>query len=213
MPESARRPTVNERAIDIADIVATGLFAAEGAAAAARAGLDVLGIVVVGFVVALAGGILRDVLLGDLPPAAFSSRVRIVVALGAALGTFGVMSVVDAIPVIVLATADAMGLALFAAAGADKAAERGANLWVVAALGTITATGGGLVRDLILDRVPFVLSQSVYGTAALAGAVTTGVLLRYTRVRTGAILVGAGVAFLLRMLAVVFEWSLPRFTP
>lgn len=192
------------------DIVATGLFAVEGAAAAAHAGLDLLGVLVVGVVVALAGGILRDVLLGDLPPAAFSSRIRIVVAFGASLATFGVLAAVDEIPALVLATADAVGLALFAVGGAEKAVARGANMWVVAALGTVTATGGGLIRDVILNRVPFVLSESVYGTAALAGALTTGILLRGTRARRLAVLAGFAVAFVVRMLAVVFDWHLPR---
>jgi len=81
---------------------------------------------------------------------------------------------------------------------------------VVAALGTMTATGGGLVRDVLLNRVPFVLSQSVYGTAALAGALVTGILLRWTRARGLALLAGFAVAFLLGMLAVVFDWQLPR---
>lgn len=204
------RPAISARLFDTLDIVATGLFAVEGAAAAAHAGLDLLGVLVVGFIVALAGGILRDVLLGDLPPAAFSSRIRIIVALGAALATFGVLAAVDEIPALVLAAADAVGLALFAVGGAEKAAARGANLWVVAALGTMTATGGGLVRDVLLNRVPFVLSQSVYGTAALAGALVTGILLRWTRARGLALLAGFAVAFLLRMLAVFFDWQLPR---
>ncbi|KJL33963.1 trimeric intracellular cation channel family protein [Microbacterium azadirachtae] len=204
------RPAVSARLFDTVDIVATGLFAVEGAAAAAHAGLDLLGVLVVGFIVALAGGILRDVLLGDLPPAAFSSRIRIIVALGASLGTFGVLAAIDEIPALALAAADAVGLALFAVGGAEKAAARGANLWVVAALGTMTATGGGLVRDVLLNRVPFVLSQSVYGTAALAGALTTGMLLRWTRARGLALLAGFLVAFLLRLLAFVFDWQLPR---
>ncbi|WP_292715256.1 TRIC cation channel family protein [Microbacterium sp. 13-71-7] len=206
-------PTARARLFDALDIVATGLFAMEGAAAAAHAGLDLLGILVVGFIVALAGGILRDVLLGDLPPAAFSSRTRIVVALVVSLATFGVLAVVDELPALALATADAVGLALFAVGGAEKAAARGANLWVVAALGTMTATGGGLVRDILLNRVPFVLTHSVYGTAALAGALATGILLRWTRTRGLALLAGALITFLLRMLAVIFDWQLPRLVP
>lgn len=204
---------VSARLFDTVDVIATGLFAVEGAATAAHAGLDLLGVLVVGIITALAGGILRDVLLGDLPPAAFSSQIRIVVAFGASLLTFAVAAAaIDEMPTLVLATADAIGLALFAVGGADKAVERGANLWVVAALGTMTATGGGLVRDVILNRMPFVLSQSVYGTAALAGALTTGILLRWTRARGAALLIGFVVAFALRMLAVVFDWHLPRLS-
>lgn len=201
---------MSARLVDAVDVAATGVFAVQGAAAAANAGFDLLGVVVVGFIVALAGGILRDVLLGDLPPAAFASRIRIIVALAAALLTFGLDVVIDEFPVGLLSTADAIGLALFAVLGAEKAVARGANLWVVAALGTISATGGGLLRDIILQRVPFVLSQSVYGTAALAGAVVTGILLRYTRARGWALVAGFAVALALRLLALAFDWQLPR---
>lgn len=206
------RVTLSARAFDVVDIAATALFGIEGAAAAAHAGLDLLGILVVGFIVALAGGIIRDVLLGDLPPAAFGSPSRIVAALAASVGAFLLVGVVDVIPPFLLSTLDAVGLALFAVTGAQKAYEHGCNLWVVTMLGAITATGGGVVRDLILGRTPYVLSESVYGTAAIAGALTTGLVLRFTRRPRLALSCGFAVAFVLRMLAVVFGWELPRLT-
>jgi uncharacterized membrane protein YeiH len=211
-PRRARTQNVGARVFDAIDITATALFAIEGAGAAAHAGLDLLGVVVVGFAVALAGGILRDVLLGDLPPAAFRSPVRIVVALGAALATFLVLGAVDAFPALLLSILDAAGLALFAVTGAEKASGRGANLWVVTILGGITATGGGVLRDLLLQRPPFVLTESVYGTAALAGALACGILLRTTRMPRLALAVGFGVAFVIRVLAIAFDWQLPRWS-
>lgn len=204
------RPTLSARAFDAVDIAATALFGIEGAAAAAHAGLDLLGIVVVGFLVALAGGIIRDMLLGDLPPAAFRSPSRIIVALAASVAAFLLVGVVDVIPPFLLATLDAVGLALFAVTGAQKAYEHGCNLWVVTILGGITATGGGVLRDIILQRTPYVLSESVYGTAALAGAFATGIVLKTTRMPRLALACGFGVAFVLRMLAVIFDWQLPR---
>lgn len=192
------------------DIAATGVFGLEGGIAAAQAGLDVLGIAVVGFVVALGGGILRDLLLGDAPPAAFRSPARIVVALLSALLAFAIALQWDAIPAAPIAVLDAVGLALFAVTGAQKAAEHGASLWVVAALGTLTATGGGVIRDVLLGRTPFVLSESVYGTAALAGALVTGVLLRFTGLRRVALLAGFLVCLLLRLAAYFLHWELPR---
>lgn len=209
--DTARRSAIGARLFDAIDVAATALFAIEGAAAAAHAGLDVLGVVVVGFVVALAGGILRDVLLGDLPPAAFRSPLRIVVALSAAVAAFLVLTVVDATPPLLLTTLDALGLALFAVTGAEKAFARGANLWVVTILGGVTAAAGGVMRDLLLDRTPLVLSASVYGTAALAGALVCGILLRYTRMPRLALAAGFAVAFGLRMVAVAFDWQLPRW--
>lgn len=210
MPRSVATGRMAGRTADVMDIVATALFGIEGAAAAAHSGLDLLGVIAVGFMVALAGGIIRDILLGDLPPAAFGSPVRIVVALAASLLTFVLLVMVDATPAALLTTLDAAGLALFAVTGAQKASGAGANLWVVAALGTITATGGGVVRDIVLNRVPLVFSQSVYATAALAGALVTGILLAHTRHPRLALVAGFCVAFRVRVLAVAFDWQLPR---
>lgn len=195
---------------DAVDLAATALFGVEGAAAAAHAGLDVLGVVVVGFVVALAGGILRDVLLGDLPPAALRSPSRIVTALAAAAAAFVLVGLVDVVPPTVLGAMDAAGLALFAVTGAEKAYSRGSNLWVVTMLGAVTATGGGLLRDVLLNRIPFVLSESVYGTAALMGALVTGLVLRLAGRPRAALAAGFAIAFVLRVLALVLGWQLPR---
>ncbi|KTR99647.1 membrane protein, partial [Microbacterium testaceum] len=101
-------------------MAATALFGLEGAAAAAHAGFDLLGVVVVGLIVALAGGVLRDVLLGDLPPAALRTPSRIVAGLTGALVAFVFIEVVDAFPVLPLQILDAIGLALFAVTGAQK---------------------------------------------------------------------------------------------
>jgi uncharacterized membrane protein YeiH len=211
--DTADRPGLGCRAFDVVDIVATATFGIEGAAAAAHAGLDLLGVLVIGFIVALAGGVLRDVLLGDLPPAAFRSPSRIIVAVASSAAAFALVEVVDGTPPLVFTTLDAIGLALFAVTGAEKAFGRGANLWVVTILGGITATGGGLIRDVILDRTPYVLSESVYGTAALLASLCTGVILATTGRPRLALAVGFAVGFTLRMLAVLFGWQLPRLTP
>lgn len=207
-----QRSRLSARAFDAVDIVATALFGIEGAAAAAHAGLDLLGVLVVGFIVALCGGILRDVLLGDLPPAAFRSPSRIITALVAAAVAFVFVGVFDVIPPVLLATLDAAALALFAVTGAEKASGRGANLWVVTILAGVTATAGGVIRDLLLERTPFVLSESVYGTAALAGGLVCGVILKSTGRPRLALWSGFTVAFLVRMGAVIFGWELPRIT-
>jgi len=206
------RPSLGARAFDVLDIAATALFGLEGAALAAHAGFDLLGVVVVGFLVALAGGVLRDVLLGDLPPAALRSPSRIVAALAAAVAAFVFIEIVDAFPVLPLQVMDAIGLALFAVTGAQKAWASGANLWVVTLLGTLAATGGGVIRDVLLARTPYVLSQSVYGSAAAAGALTTGILLATTRRPRLALAAGFAVALGLRLGAVLWGWSLPRLT-
>lgn len=204
------RPSLGARAFAALDITATAVRGLEGAALAAHAGFDLLGVVVVGFVAAVAGGMLRDVLLGDLPPAALRSASRIVVALAAAVATFVLLNLVDAVPEPLLLSLDGMGLALFAVIGAQKAYAHGASLWVVVIVGVVAATGGGVLRDVLLGHTPVLLTQSVYGLAAAAGALVTGILLLTTRRPHLAVVIGFVVAFGLREAAIFGGWSLPH---
>lgn len=192
------RPSLGARAFAALDIVATGVRGVEGAALAAHAGLDLLGVLVVGFVAAVVGGMLRDVLLGDLPPAALRSSSRIIVALTASGATFALLKLVDEVPPTVLLTLDGVGLALFAVIGAQKASAHGASLWVVVVVGVVAATGGGVVRDVLLGHTPVLLTQSVYAGAAALGALATGILLVTTRRAHLSIVVGFVLAFGLR---------------
>ncbi len=192
------RPSLGARALAALDIIATGVRGVEGAALAAHAGFDLLGVLVVGFVTAVVGGMLRDVLLGDLPPAALRSSSRILVALAASGAAFVLLRLVDEVPSTVLLTLDGVGLALFAVIGAQKASAHGASLWVVVVVGVVAATGGGVVRDVLLGQTPVLLTQSVYGGAAALGASATGILLVTTRRAHLSIAVGFVLAFALR---------------
>ncbi|WP_058625395.1 trimeric intracellular cation channel family protein [Microbacterium testaceum] len=192
------RPSLGARAFAALDIIATGVRGVEGAALAAHAGFDLLGVLVVGFVTAVVGGMLRDVLLGDLPPAALRSSSRILVALAASGAAFVLLRLVDEVPSTVLLTLDGVGLALFAVIGAQKAWAHGASLWVVVVVGVVAATGGGVVRDVLLGQTPVLLTQSVYGGAAALGASATGILLVTTRRAHLSITVGFVLAFALR---------------
>lgn len=203
---------VDGKLFNAVDIAATGIFAIEGAAAASRAGFDLLGVVVVGFTVGLGGGVIRDVLLGDLPPAAFRSPSRIIVAVVAAFATFLAIVVSPDLSIQPLQYLDAVGLALFAIAGAQKAFEYKCNLLVVTILGAITATGGGVIRDVFLSRAPFVFNESVYGTAALLGAFVTGLTLKLTGNTKLALLLGFIAGFGVRCIAIMFDLHLPRIT-
>ena len=203
------RPRIGPRLFTGVDIAATGLFSFEGAVAASLAGFDLLGILVVGFCVGLGGGIIRDILLGDLPPAAFRSPGRMIAAFAAAALAFVVL-LADPDFGASLVWFDAAGLALFAVAGAQKAYEMGSNLLVITVMGGITATGGGLIRDVLLSQSPYVLTESIYGTAALAGALVVGALLFWTKRPALALWVGFGVTFGLRAAAILFDLQLPH---
>lgn len=204
---------MGDRAFAVGDLAATALFAFEGAAAGALAGLDLLGTLVVGFAVGLAGGMIRDVLLGDLPPAALRSPSLIGVAAGSALGGFVLVGALDVVPELVRVGMDAAGLALFAVLGAQRAFDHGCNVWVISIMGALTATGGGVVRDVLLNRIPSILIDgTVFATAALIGAALCGALLMLGVRAQAALWSGLLVVFSLRMISVILDWRLPSLT-
>ncbi|MGW0036342.1 trimeric intracellular cation channel family protein [Gordonia sp. NPDC003376] len=212
MTDGDIRSQLGGRTFTAVDIVATALFGFEGASAAAQTDFDALGILVVGFVVGLGGGIVRDVLLGDLPPASLRSSSRVVAALAGAGAAFVLVGLADAVPATLLALCDAAALAFVAIAGAEKAFELGCSVVVTTVIGAISATAGGVVRDLLLERTPSVMSQSVYGTAALAGALVVAVIMSSLGRPGPALWCGFAVTFGLRALAVLLDWQIPHLT-
>ncbi len=198
------------RLLTAADLAATCLFAIEGAIVARYADLDVFGILVIGFVTALVGGIVRDVLIGYTPPASLRSALYPVTAFAGAAAVILLDRLVSQLPTALLQFTDAAGLALFAVVGATKAVDFKINGLVAALLGAVSAVGGGVTRDILLNTVPAILRQDIYAVAALAGAATTVLALRLHAPRAVAMSVGFAVCFLLRMVSVWQGWNLPR---
>jgi uncharacterized membrane protein YeiH len=191
------------------DLVGTALFAAEGASTAAQARLDLLGMLVLAFVTALGGGIVRDLLIGDIPPGAIRNWNYAAVALATGAAVFLLRASVSGINHWLVTTLDAAGLSFFAIAGATKALEFKLNPLLATMMGGITGVGGGTIRDLLIGQVPKVLRSDVYAAAALFGAAITILCLKL-RVNV-AVASGCGIlaCFVLRMLAVYYHWNLP----
>jgi uncharacterized membrane protein YeiH len=189
---------------------ATFLVALEGGSAAVLGHLDIFGVLVLSFVSALGGGIVRDLLIGAVPPNAIRDWRYAATALFGGLCLLFTFHVFTEVPTGLLVALDAAGLALFAVAGADKALEFGIHPLLAVLMGCVTGCGGGVVRDLLLTRVPAVLRADVYATAALAGAAIAVVLLRTRVPRVWAMSAGAVACFALRMVAVAFHWQLPH---
>jgi uncharacterized membrane protein YeiH len=198
------------RLLTLADLAATFLFAVQGALAAVLSGLDLFGIMVIGFVTALVGGIMRDLLIGYTPPASLRGAWYPIVAFSGALLVFLLHQAVQEIPPALLLWSDAAGLALFAVVGAAKAVDFKLNPLVAALLGMVSAVGGGVVRDILLNRVPAILRTDIYAVAALAGAATTVVALRLGTSRAVAMALGFVVCFLIRIVSAWRGWNLPR---
>ncbi|WP_118180247.1 trimeric intracellular cation channel family protein [Paraburkholderia phosphatilytica] len=199
-----------EQVVLAADLAGTVVFAIEGASAAMHADLDLLGVLVLSFVVALGGGVIRDLLIGAAPPSAVRDWRYPALAFVTGLLTFLFHTRVAAFSAPALTTLDAAGLGLFAVAGAEKALEFRIHPFIATLMGTITGCGGGVVRDMLLARVPMVLVADIYASAAFVGAVVVVVGRRLGWPPALAAVLGALACFALRMAAVTYGWQLPK---
>ena len=168
------------------------------------------GVLVLGFVTAVGGGIIRDLLIGDMPPAAFRDQRYMVTALVGALVAFAIFAPISHVPRWLLTALDAGGLALFAVSGTTKAMEFGANDLTAMICGIITAVGGGVIRDVLLNVVPQVLRTSIYASAALFGAAVMIIGMRVGQPRGRMMCVGGIACLTLRLVASWQHWNLPH---
>lgn len=194
----------------ILDLTGTFAFGLNGALTAVRvARLDIVGVVTLGMITALGGGIIRDILLDDLPPATFRDWRYLAVAAAGALIAFAFSRGLGklAVPIEIL---DAVGLSVFAVTGASKAIEFGLGPAQAVILGAITAVGGGTIRDALVRQIPSVMSEGLYAIPALAGATVTVLAITTGLYGLGAAIVAAAVCFLIRLLGVRFKLNAPR---
>jgi uncharacterized membrane protein YeiH len=190
------------------DLAGTFVFALSGAMAGVKRKLDLFGVLVLSFVAANTGGIIRDLVIGAVPPAAINDWRYLGVSLLGGIVTFISPSAVKQRwnPVMVFDTA---GLALFAVSGSQKALAHGLNPIMATSLGMVTGIGGGIARDVLLTDIPTVLRAELYAVAALLGAavVVTAHVLQLPS--EWAAVVGAALCFGLRLLAMRYGWHLP----
>ncbi len=181
------------------DIAGTFVFALSGAFKGVRTGLDWLGISALAVLTGVGGGIVRDVMLGDTPPAVFRDERYLAVCLTGALAVllFGRTISKGWNRVMV---ADAIGLGLFAAMGAAKGASFGLGPLGTIFVGGLTAVGGGVIRDVLVGERPAILYKGFYATAALAGAATLVLLTWLGMLPALRLPLAAGVATTLRLL-------------
>jgi uncharacterized membrane protein YeiH len=201
-----------ETLLVVLDLVGTFVFALSGAMAGIKRRVDVFGVLVLSFAAATAGGITRDLLIGAVPPAALTDWRYLAVSVLAGLVTFYGLADVGRLQGRVLLF-DALGLAVFAVSGAQKALVFGLQPVMAALLGMLTGIGGGMVRDILVAEIPTVLRADLYAVAALAGAtvVVIGSLLHFPS--TAATVAGAALCFGLRVMAMRRGWHLPGARP
>jgi uncharacterized membrane protein YeiH len=193
----------------VLDLTGTFAFALNGALTALRATrLDIVGVVTLGMITALGGGTIRDVLLDALPPATFVDWRYLAVAAGGGLIAFVSGRHLARLtgPINAL---DAAGLSLFAVTGALKGLDLGFGAAQAILVGAITGVGGGTIRDVLIRRVPSVLSSGLYAIPALIGAAAV-VLPRLAGASGAVVTMGAAaLCFLIRMVGVRFDLNAP----
>ncbi len=183
------------------DAIGTFVFALSGAAAGIRARLDVFGVLVLSVAAASSGGIIRDLLIGSVPPAAIKQWWYLGVSLAAGLAMFYWHPRFHRLRTLILMF-DAAGLAVFAVAGTLKALAFDISPLQAPLLGMLTGIGGGMVRDLLVNEIPTVLRSDLYAVAALAGAmvVVAGHVLHFYP--GAATIAGAVLCFTIRVIAI-----------
>jgi uncharacterized membrane protein YeiH len=200
------------------EAIGTIAFASSGAMVAIKKQLDLLGVIVLGVTTAVGGGMLRDIIIGNVPPALFKEPIYVLLAFitvmllfitvrlnqkfisGRYMETFEkVMNIFDAI-----------GLGAFTVVGIDTAvlAGYGTYHFLIVFLGVITGVGGGILRDIMAGQTPYVLKKHIYACASIAGAMLYAGLMNHIN-EDIAMLSGAATVIIIRLLATRFCWNLP----
>lgn len=201
------------------EILGTIAFSISGAIEAMKKKMDLLGVLVLGLVTAVGGGIVRDIIIGHLPPASFRDPANVLLALTTALIAFFVgmllsnrkTSLHSALWNQVLLLSDAFGLGAFTVLGIQgvQAQTDYEGTAILLFVGVITGVGGGLLRDIFAGNVPYIFRKHVYATASIAGACAY-LLLQKTGHQGFAAIASMLIVVILRLLAAHYQWNLPH---
>ncbi len=202
-----------------AEIIGTIAFSVAGSLVAIRRELDIFGTVVVGGVTAVGGGCLRDILLGNLPPAMFRTPVYAIVAAVVSIIVFTAEYLFPAEKVLaskkyefVVNIFDALGLAIFVVVGINSAINCGFgdNSFLAICVGVLTGVGGGVVRDLLVKTVPMILRKQVYALPAIIGGILYYIMTVNDVNEIISVVVTIILIMTVRILAAVLKWNLPK---
>ena len=195
--------------IEILDIFGTFVFAISGAFRAVKYELDLLGVTVLAVSTGVGGGIIRDIMLGQNPPLAIVDQKYVITCVIAALCAFvATKRIAQRWNIVMLA--DAIGLGVFAAIGASKAAAAGMGPVGVMLMAALTATGGGVVRDILVSEIPAILTSDFYASAALLGGASFLLVQSFTDSQVAQLMACATITIVIRFLAMHFQISLPK---
>jgi uncharacterized membrane protein YeiH len=193
------------------EMLGTAAFAVSGALAASRKRMDIFGFCVLALMPAVGGGTIRDIIIDRVPVFWVSDNRYIAVAIIAALVVFFAPHRKPGGRRQLLVWADALGLALFAALGTEICLQHDTGPLVAVMLGVTTAVTGGMIRDVICNEIPLILSREIYATAAFAASVAYVLADRMAVGDNAALTISVATGLVVRGLAILYNWSLPSF--
>lgn len=197
--------------LNLIDILGTFAFAVSGVVAAMERKLDIFGVLIISFVTAIGGGTIRDLLVGNLPVNWLQNNVTITVIFCAAVATMIFGSLLKHLNTAIFVF-DALGLGLFTIIGLEIGLKKGFGAGVCIALGTISACFGGVLRDVLLNKVPLIFQKEIYAMACIIGGVAYYFLKQTTLNDDLAKIVCILLIFSVRVVSVRLALSLPRIT-
>ncbi|MBN1238123.1 MAG: trimeric intracellular cation channel family protein [Gammaproteobacteria bacterium] len=188
------------------------VFATTGALVASRKQMDIVGFALLGTATGIGGGTIRDALLGIFPVFWIAHPSYLISCVLVSCATFFLAHIPQSRYSLLLRF-DGIGLAIFAVTGTETALLAGAEPVVAIAMGVITATFGGMIRDILGGESPLILRHEIYVTAALVGAACFAALTLAGSTREIALISGFVLAAAIRLSALRWSWSLPRYRP
>lgn len=212
-----------DKYIFIIEIIGTIAFASSGAMVGIKKQMDLLGVCVLGMTTAVGGGMIRDLILGVTPPVMFQNPTYALLAIAFSVFIFCGMyffqrqltnnrfqEVYDKLMMIF----DSLGLGLFTVVGVTTAINIGYETtgFLQIFVGVLTGVGGGMVRDIMAGNTPYIFVKHVYASASILGAIVCVLMgMRFSELT--AMIAGAVVVFVIRILAAYYKWNLPRILP
>ena len=210
---------MNWTLLGIFDLTGTIAFAISGAFVAIRKKMDIFGVIVLAITTACGGGMLRDLIIGDIPPKMFRNPFYVAVSAIMALIVFSFMYRHQKMPGKIapiydniLFWFDTLGLAAFTVDGVMIGINAGyeKNAFLIIFLGFITGVGGGALRDIMADQMPDIFVKHIYAVASIAGGISMTLFLIILHSRRIAMIGGFSVVMILRFMAMKYQWNLPR---
>lgn len=210
---------MNEFIMTAMEIIGTIAFSISGALVGASYGLDIFGVVFLGVITSVGGGMLRDVIIGNIPPLIFSNTYIFVLAAITAIIVFIVAYInrhhfqtlrekIEKINNVF----DAIGLSAFTVTGTEISCAAGFSdkILLVILMGMTTGVGGGIFRDVLVSKTPYVLKKHIYALASIIGSVIYYCIRIATEEKAIGTVFAILTVFIIRMLATKYRWKLPK---